>query len=398
MLHLGLTGGIGSGKSTVARRLAELGAVVVDADQVAREVVAKGEPALAQIAERFGDHLLTEEGELDRPALGRVVFGDPAALRDLEAITHPAIWERTARLREQARAEGARVLVHDMPLLLEKDMGAQYHLVLVVDTSEETRVRRLVEHRGIPEEDARARMRSQVSDAQRRAAADVLLGNEGTPEDLAAQVDRLWAERLTPFADNLVAGRAADRPSVVQLADPDPIWPGQADRLIARIRHALGDRLVSAHHVGSTAVPGLVAKDVIDIQLGVAHLEDADDPAFVEALTAAGYPRRLEIDHDVSKDDTPWPKRYHLTSDPGRMTHVHVREVGSPGWQWTLLVRDWLRADPEARADYAAMKREIVAADGVWARYPEAKEPWFAVADSRAQEWARRTRWQPGED
>ena len=219
--------------------------------------MAKGEPALDQIVERFGSQLLTEEGELDRPALGRVVFGDPAALRDLEAITHPAIWARTAELREQAREAGTRILVHDMPLLVEKSMVAEYHLVLVVHTDVETRVRRLVEHRGIPEEDARARMRSQVSDAQRRAAADVLLGNESTPEDLAAQVDRLWSERLTPFADNLTAGRRAERPDDVTIQAPDPGWPAAAQRLLARMRHALGDRLVTADHVGSTAVPGL---------------------------------------------------------------------------------------------------------------------------------------------
>mgnify|MGYP001073867216 CR=1 FL=1 len=152
MLHVGLTGGIGSGKSSVARRLAELGAVVVDADQVARDVVAKGEPALAAVVERFGPRVLRPDGQLDRPALGRVVFADPEALRALEGITHPAVWERTARLREEAAGAGAAVLVHDMPLLVEKQMSPEYHLVVVVDTPVETRVRRLVEHRGMPEE------------------------------------------------------------------------------------------------------------------------------------------------------------------------------------------------------------------------------------------------------
>ena len=397
MLHVGLTGGIGSGKSTVATRLRELGAVVLDADVIAREVVAKGEPALAQIVERFGDHLLTEEGELDRPALGRVVFGDPAALRDLEAITHPAIWERTARLREQARAAGTPVLVHDMPLLVEKAMGAEYHLVVVVHTDDETRVRRLVEHRGIPEEDARARMRAQVSDEERLDAADVVIDNNGTPEATLAQVDRLWSERLTPFADNLAAGRRAERPDDVTIQAPDPGWPAAAQRLLARMRHALGDRIVTADHVGSTAVPGLPAKDVIDLQLGVASLADADDPAFVETMAALGYPRRAHIDHDNAKDGTVWPKRFHAYSDPGRMTHVHVREVGSPGWRWALLFRDWVRADEQAREDYASTKTQLAEEHPRWEDYGAAKEPWFAAADARAQEWARRTRWQPGE-
>lgn len=396
MLHLGLTGGIGSGKSTVASRLRELGAVVLDADAIAREVVAKGEPALARIAERFGADLLTDEGELDRPGLGRVVFGDPAALRDLEEITHPAIWERTARLREEARAAGSRVLVHDMPLLVEKSMGAEYHLVLVVDTDVETRVSRLVEHRGIPEEDARARMRAQVSDTERRAAADVVVDNNGTPDETLAQVDRLWTERLTPFADNLAAGRRAARPTEVTLHDPDLAWPETAERLIARVRHGLGERVVTADHVGSTAVTGLVAKDVIDLQLGVASMTDADDPTFVEALAALGYPRSAHIDHDNAKDGTSWPKRFHAYSDPGRMTHVHVREVGSPGWRWALLFRDWLRADEQAREEYAALKRRLAQEQPRWEDYGEAKEPWFTEADARAREWARSSGWEPG--
>ena len=395
MLHLGLTGGIGSGKSTVAARLRELGAVVLDADQVAREVVAKGEPALARIAERFGTDLLTADGELDRPALGRVVFGDPAALADLEAITHPAIWERTARLREEARAAGTRVLVHDMPLLLEKSMGAEYHLVLVVDTDVETRVRRLVEHRGIPEEDARARMRAQVSDTERRAAADVVVDNNGTPDETLAQVDRLWTERLTPFADNLAAGRRAARPAEVTLVDPDAAWPETAERLIARVRHGLGERVVTADHVGSTAVTGLVAKDVIDLQLGVASMAEADDPELVEALAALGYPRSAHIDRDESKDGSLWPKRFHTSADPGRMVHLHVREVGSPGWRWALLFRDWLRAEGPARADYAALKERAVAEHPRWEEYAEAKEPWFAEIDGRAQAWADATGWAP---
>lgn len=393
MLHLGLTGGIGSGKSTVASRLRELGAVVLDADAIAREVVAKGEPALAQIAQRFGAHLLTEDGDLDRPALGRVVFGDAQALRDLEAITHPAIWDRTALLRAQARAAGTRVLVHDMPLLVEKRMGAEYHLVIVVHTDVETRVARLVEHRGVPEDDARARMRAQVSDDERLAAADVVIDNAGSREETLSQVDRLWEERLIPFADNLAAGRRAQRPDEVSIRPADPAWPGAAERLLARLRHGLGERIITADHVGSTAVPGLAAKDVLDLQLGVARLEDADDPAFVETMAALGYPRREHIDHDNAKDGTPWPKRFHAYCDPGRMTHVHVREVGSPGWRWALLFRDWLRADEPAREEYAALKHRLAHDRPRWEDYGEAKEPWFTEIDARARDWAQAVGW-----
>src|SRR6476659_1603940 len=154
MLRVGLTGGIGSGKSTVSAQLASLGAVVVDADAVAREVVEPGTPALAAVADRFGAAVLDRDGGLDRPALGRVVFGDPAALRDLESLTHPAIWDRTAQIIDDAGPDA--VVVHDMPLLVEKGMGADYHLVVVVGAAEDVRVRRLVDQRGMSEADAPA--------------------------------------------------------------------------------------------------------------------------------------------------------------------------------------------------------------------------------------------------
>ncbi|HZB67464.1 MAG TPA: dephospho-CoA kinase, partial [Ornithinibacter sp.] len=169
MLRVGLTGGIGSGKSTVSAQLASLGAVVVDADAVAREVVEPGMPAFAAVVERFGPEVLRPDGALDRPALGRLVFADPAALRDLEAITHPQIWARTEEIVAGARPDA--VVVHDMPLLVEKGMGAEYHLVLVVGAAEEVRLRRLVDQRGMSEADARARIAAQADDDARRAAA-----------------------------------------------------------------------------------------------------------------------------------------------------------------------------------------------------------------------------------
>lgn len=392
MLRVGLTGGIGSGKSTVARRLRELGAVVADADALAREVVTPGEPALVDIRERFGPQVIAADGSLDRAALGAIVFADEAARRDLEAITHPRIGERTAQIADAVPPGG--VFVHDVPLLVEGAMGAAYHLVLVVGADVETRVRRLVEHRGMPEEDARSRIAAQVSDDRRRAAADVWIDNTGTPEETLAHVDRLWEGRLVPFAANLAAGRRAARPVEVSLHE-DPGWPVVADRLLARVRHALGDRLVSADHVGSTAVPGLVAKDVIDLQLGVASLVDADEPSFVEAMTGLGFPRRTAIDRDHSTDGTIWPKRFHASSDPGRMVHVHVRELGSEGWRWALLFRDWMRADPAARADYARLKEAIVAEHPGWEDYAAAKEEWFTRVDERARSWAVETGWRP---
>ncbi len=249
MLRVALTGGIGSGKSTVSARLAALGAFVVDADAVAREVVEPGTPALAAVVERFGPEVVTADGTLDRPALGRLVFGDRAALADLEAITHPAIWARTAEIVAAARPDA--VVVHDMPLVVEKAMGAQYHLVVVVGAGEEVRLRRLVELRGMPEADARARIAAQATDEERRAAADVWLDNEGTPDALRAAVMRLWSERLEPFEANVRHG-IRSRLSHPTISAPDATWPAQAARLLARVRHAVGDAAVTLDHIGST--------------------------------------------------------------------------------------------------------------------------------------------------
>ena len=392
MLRVGLTGGIGSGKSTVSAQLAALGAVVVDADAVAREVVEPGTPALAAVVERFGPGILTADGRLDRPALGRVVFGDSGALADLEAITHPAIWSRTAELVAAARPDA--VVVHDMPLIVEKGMAAQYHLVVVVGTSEEVRVRRLVDQRGMPEADARARLASQASDEQRRDVADVWLDNEATTEALRVAVLRLWHERLEPFELNVRHG-IRSRLSHPTLSAPDPTWPTQARRLLARVGHAVGDAAVTLDHIGSTAVPCLVAKDVLDLQVGVRSLADADAPAFVEAMARAGFVRDPANTHDVGRDGAVWSKRFHGSCDPGRVAHVHVREVGSPGWGWALLFRDWLRADPEERAAYATMKTALAGRVVTMDEYVDAKEPWFDAADARAREWASRTGWAP---
>lgn len=392
MLRVGLTGGIGSGKSTVSRRLAELGAVVVDADLIAREVVEPGEPALAQIRERFGDTVFDADGALDRPSLGRVVFGEPEALAALEGITHPAIWDRTAQKFLAAREAGTRIGVHDMPLLVEKEMAGEYHLVIVVDTDEETRVSRLVADRGMPEGEARSRIATQATDEQRQAVADVLLDNNGSPEDLVAAVDRLWRERLVPFADHLAARRPVVAPQELVLVEPDPAWGTMAEREAARLRHHLGDLAATVDHIGSTAVP-MYAKPILDLQVGVDSLGIADGAAFEEAMRAGGWPRREDITRDSPKDGGTWPKRYHQGSDPAVPMHVHVREVGSPGWRWALLFRDWLRAESGARADYRAEKERLLATGLARGEYAGAKEAWFDSVHDRVEAWARETGW-----
>lgn len=394
MLEVGLTGGIGAGKSTVARRLVELGATLVDSDVLAREVVAPGEPALDAVRERFGAGVLGADGGLDRPALGAIVFGDEAARRDLERILHPAIRQRARALTEAAGPDA--IVVQDVPLLVEKAMGPAFHLVAVVHADEATRLDRLVRDRGMAPEEARARMTAQAGDEQRRAAADVWLDNTGDRAATIRDVDRLWEERLVPYADNLRTGARVRGGDSVVLAGPDPAWAEQGARLVARIRHVLGDRARSVDHIGSTSVPGLIAKDVIDLQVGVASLSDADDDAFVSDLAAAGFPRaRGHVELDNSKDGSAWPKRFHGGCDPGRIVHLHVREAGSAGWRWAVLFRDWLRDRPEERDAYAATKIELAARLATRGEYAAAKEPWFDDADERANAWAARTGWTP---
>ncbi len=194
MLVIGLTGGMGAGKSTVARLLAEHGAHVIDADEIAREVVASGEPALAAIVEEFGDGVLTDDGALDRAAMAAIVFNDEERLAALEAITHPAIRGRIeARLAEHREADDGRVVVLDHPLLVETGLAADLEVVVVVTAPEGLRVQRLAEGRDIDPEDARARMRNQTGDEERRAAATHVVVNDGDLDELRARVAEVWA-------------------------------------------------------------------------------------------------------------------------------------------------------------------------------------------------------------
>ena len=191
MILVGLTGGIGSGKSTVSALLAERGAVILDADAVARELQRAGQPVLAAMIERFGDEMLTEDGELDRPRLAALVFADPAALADLNALVHPAVGVELVRRIEAARGTDA-VVVLDSPLLAEHPRDGMA-ATIVVDVPIETAVERLVHQRGMTEADARARIARQISRDERLATADRVIDNSGDRAALEAQVDELWA-------------------------------------------------------------------------------------------------------------------------------------------------------------------------------------------------------------
>ncbi|WP_156689555.1 dephospho-CoA kinase [Mycobacterium sp. Marseille-P9652] len=404
MLRIGLTGGIGAGKSALSSSFARWGAVVVDGDVIAREVVAPGTEGLEALVEAFGDDILLPDGSLDRPALAAKAFRDDEARKKLNGIVHPLVGKRRAEII--ASVPDDSVVVEDIPLLVESGMAPLFPLVVIVYADVEVRLRRLVDQRGMPESDARARIAAQATDEQRRAVADIWVDNSGTPDDLVRTAREIWNDRILPFAHNLSERRVP--PSAVRLVAPDPTWPDQARRIVNRLRTACGHRALRVDHIGSSAVPELVAKDVIDIQVTVESLGVADELA--EALLAAGYPRAEHITEDVPKpharsrveeydhsdDPSLWRKRFHGSADPGRPTNVHLRVDGWPDQQFALLFVDWLTAEPEVAAEYVNVKRAAAErADGDIASYAEAKEPWFADAYERAWEWADATGWKP---
>ena len=191
-MRVGLTGGVASGKSTVSAILDELGAVIIDADVLAREVVAKGTPGLDRVVAEFGAEMLTPDGELDRPAMGRLVFGDEDARRRLEAIVHPLVFERIVEL--EAAAGPDHVVVHDIPLLAESGRADTFDAVIVVDADPERQIGRMAAERGWSREDAEARMLAQASREDRLAIATHVVENNGSLEDLRARVEEVYSQ------------------------------------------------------------------------------------------------------------------------------------------------------------------------------------------------------------
>lgn len=390
MIRVGLSGGIGAGKSTVATTFVERGGYHIDADKIAREVVEPGTPGLASLVEAFGDDILADDGALNRPALAAKAFRDEESRQKLNSITHPLVGARTQELLDAAPVDS--IVVQDIPLLVEGNMAPFFHLVVIVGVDEELRVQRLTELRGMPEDDARARIRAQATDEQRRAVADVWLDNSGTPEQLAAAAAELWDERLVPYEANVRSRTIVRGP--LALVEPDPAWAAAGARLVNRLWAVVGDKASAIDHIGSTAVPGLVAKPTIDIQVSVAGLDVAD--ALADVLADGGFPRAPGIEGDNPKadpatgsvDSGDWGKRLHGSADPGRPVNVHLRVAGSPGARFAVDFRDWLRDDPAAREEYAAVKRTaLAAADGDPDRYVAAKEPWFDQAYARIAAW-----------
>lgn len=404
MLRIGLTGGIGAGKSALSSTFARRGAVIVDGDVIAREVVQPGTEGLAALVEAFGSDILLADGSLDRPALAAKAFRDDEARKTLNGIVHPLVGNRRSEIIASVPEDS--VVVEDIPLLVESGMAPLFPLVVIVFADVEVRLRRLVDQRGMAEEDARARIAAQASDEQRRAVADIWLDNSGTPEDLVRRAEDVWDNRIVPFAHNLSARRIAQAPA--RLVPPDPSWADQAQRIVNRLKTSCGHRALRVDHIGSTAVPDFPAKDVIDIQITVESLAVADE--LVEPLLSAGYPRPKHITQDFPKpdarstvkrydhsdDEALWHKKVHGSADPGRPTNVHIRVDGRPNQQFALLFLDWLKANPAVRAEYLTVKRRADSTGGGdILRYVEAKEPWFLDAYRRAWEWADSTGWKP---
>jgi dephospho-CoA kinase len=406
MLRIGLTGGIGAGKSAVSAQFSQCGGVVVDGDVIAREVVEPGTEGLAALVDAFGADILLPDGALNRPALAAKAFSSDETRATLNGIVHPLVGKRRAELIAAVPEDS--VVVEDIPLLVESGMAPMFPLVVVVYADAEVRLARLVQQRGMAEDDARARIAAQAADDQRRKVADVWLDNSGTPEELTERAREVWDHRITPFAANLSAGRVVRPP--VRLVPADPAWADQAARIVARLKTACGASALRVDHIGSTAVPGLDAKDVIDIQVTVESLAAADELA--DQLLRAGYPRIDHISTDVVKpnarstvgrydhNDDPalWHKRIHGSADPGRPTNVHLRVDGWPDQQFALLFTDWLTANSGVREEYLAVKRKAEQAaspDGEIERYLAVKEPWFFEAYRRAWEWADSSGWRP---
>lgn len=398
MLNIGLTGGIAAGKSFASRELVGAGAVLIDADALARDALASGSEGLRAVVKAFGTDVLAPDGTVNRTVLGERVFSDHQARSTLNGIVHPIVRRRAAELREQAPADS--IVVEDIPLLVETRQSARFHLVIDVDVPTAVQESRLMSDRGLTAEQARSRIQAQAHRDERRAGSDVILENSASYEEFQSAIRLLWQDRLVPFNSNLLAGRQAGR-GPAHIRESTYRWAEVAALLQARIMSAVGSRAIGVQHIGSTSVPGLAAKDVIDLQLLVPS--EASFDSIAPALQAIGFPRVLQIDHDSPKssaaDLAEWRKSFHANADPGQAVNLHVRRIGSSGAIFAEQFRDWLRADGVERGKYESLKRKLAndfAAQPNSSAYAEAKEPWFdTVGFPRAQQWAATNGWAP---
>ncbi|THJ67399.1 dephospho-CoA kinase [Arthrobacter echini] len=339
MLRIGLTGGIAAGKSVVARRFGELGAVVVDADALARAVLEPGSEGLREVVAAFGREILGPNGGLDRAALGALVFADEQARDRLNGIVHPRVRRHSARLVDEAPRDA--ILVQDTPLLVETGQAARFHLVVVVDAPDEVRVERMVGQRGMERGDALRRMAAQASRTDRLREADAVLRNEGTVQELLAAADALWHERIVPFADNLLADRTAgiqrSAPSGAGLAGTS----GLTRRIVAKLDAALpagsalppvpdGDVVPGTATGTATGAGGGSAPDSDDVTRTVVRvplLLPSELDRASRAVSAAGFPRltggKVPAEHEG--------RAVHRSADPALDVTVLVTGQDDPG-------------------------------------------------------------------
>ena len=294
MIRIGLTGGTGAGKSTVARTLEEQGAYLVDADRLAREVTEPGSEALAELVDAFGDDILDENGELIRVALAEKAFATDEGRNTLNGITHPRIMARTQELFAAAPADA--IVVHDVPLLVELNTAPMYHLVVIVHADPEVRVQRLTTSRGMSEADARARIAAQATDDQRRVVADVWLDNHSSEADLAADTVKLWTGRLVPFERNV-----RERRDAVDLN----VDPGDRELLGARVVN----RLWMLCGEKATAVSVAATEPVVEVAVSARDENAAEE--LVDVLADGGF--------------APITPGLFGSADPGRPVTVTVR-------------------------------------------------------------------------
>ncbi|WP_104164784.1 dephospho-CoA kinase [Arthrobacter sp. SX1312] len=288
MLRIGLTGGIAAGKSAVARRFAELGAVLVDADVLARAAVEPGSEGLRAVVSAFGPGILDTDGALDRPALGRLVFADAAARERLNAVVHPRVRAAAAALIDGAPEDA--VVVEDIPLLVETGQASRFHLVVVVDAPDALRIERMVERRGMERGEAERRIAAQASREDRLRAADAVIVNDRGVDELLAATDGVWRTRIVPFRDNLAERRPADG----RATRPTTGLAGTSG-LTNRVRGKLDAVLPPGCSVDPDEVPVDVPDEAraVDAQasLRVTVPRAGDVGAASDAVAGAGFPR-----------------------------------------------------------------------------------------------------------
>lgn len=386
LLHIGLTGGIGAGKSTVAAIFAELGAQIIDADKLAHEVLEPGSSALAEIGEVFGSEFINSAGELERGALGAYVFNNPEQLKKLNAIVHPAVAKLTKDRVAELPADA--VIVHDVPLIAENDLKANYHLVFVAQCPQQIRMDRLTQERGMSLENARSRIAAQANDEQRRKIADALIPTHGSIETTRAAVEKLWQERVLPMQRNMMQNtRSPHSPQVRLLPNPpEPrSWQVQAQQLMDRIIVVLKDVGLqvgtdfTVDHIGSTAIGGIWAKDVLDVQLQV--INESAQERISQALIAGGFPGQPAFDYAKSG----WPagagnrvpKMFHANADPAREVHIHIRAVDSLAASYALNFVKLHRQSLIQRDRYAQLKAQLLRTTANRAEYADRKEAYF---------------------